>query len=150
MVAPSIDIYWVVRRKGSNLEKQLVCVGCPMGCRLTVEIEDGEATSVAGHGCKRGAEYARQEAVMPLRVLTGNMKAQGCARPFSVRTDRPVPKELLLACAQELKRHRPALPIAMGDIVIENLLGTGSRVIATQDLTAQALDTQWKGSSTHA
>ena len=132
------------------MEKQIICVGCPMGCRLTVEIEDGEATSVAGHDCKRGAEYARQEAVMPLRVLTGNMKAHGCTKPFSVRTDRPVPKELLLKCALELKRHHPAPPIAMGDIVIENLLGTGIGVVATQDLAAQVSDTEWKGSSTHA
>ena len=132
------------------MEKQLVCVVCPMGCRLTAQIEDGKAVSVAGHGCKRGAEYARQEAVMPLRVLTGNMKAQGCTMPFSVRTDKPIPREMLLACAQELKRHRPVLPIMMGDIIVENLLGTGCNIIATQDLAAQVLDTEWKGSSTHA
>lgn len=121
-----------------------------MGCRLTVEIEDGKAVAIAGQSCKRGVDYARQEAVAPLRVLTGNMKAAGCARPFSVRTDRPVPKEMLRACAQELKRHRPAPPVAMGDIVIENLLGTGCNVVATQDLAAGVSDTEWKGSSSHA
>ncbi len=117
------------------MEKQLVCINCPLGCRLTVKIKDGSVVSVTGQSCKRGAEYAGQEAVEPLRVLTGNMKAQGCERPFSVRTDKAVPKGMLIMCAQELKRHRPALPIAMGDVILKNLLGTGCCVIATQDLT---------------
>ncbi len=119
------------------MERHLICINCPMGCRLVVKIENGRAVNVEGQGCRRGAEYARQEAVAPLRVLTGNMKAQGCTQPFSVRTDKPVPKELLLPCARELKRHHPVPPVAMGDIVITNLLGTGCNVIATQDLAAE-------------
>lgn len=143
-------VLFAVVWKGTIVEKHIVCINCPMGCRLTVQIEGGKAIAVEGQSCRRGAEYARQEAVAPLRVLTGNMKAQNCVRPFSVRTDKPVPKELLLVCAQELKRHRPALPITMGDIVISDLLGTGCNVVATQDLALEVSDTQRKGSSKHA
>lgn len=132
------------------MEKQLVCIICPMGCRLTAEIEDGKAVSISGQSCKRGEEYARQEAETPLRVLTGNMKAQGCPQPFSVRTDKPVPRDKLLACALELKQHRPAPPIAMGDIVIKDILGTGCDVIATQDLASRISDTERKGNNAHA
>ena len=120
------------------MKKELVCTGCPIGCRMDIEIDNGVVSSVSGNQCRRGKDYARQEAVIPLRVLTGNMKARGCSRPFSVMTDRPIPKDILLACALELKKHRPALPIVMGDVVIEDILGTGSNIIATQDLKDQS------------
>lgn len=114
--------------------KEFICINCPLGCRLTVELEGNQVLSVVGNTCKRGFEYAAQEAVLPARVLTGNMKAQGSNTPFSVKTDRPVPKQMLLACAMELKRHHPSLPIHSGDIIISNILNTGANVIATRGL----------------
>jgi CxxC motif-containing protein len=119
------------------VEKNLVCINCPKGCKMVVIIGSNEVT-VSGQGCKRGSEYAQQEAIKPLRVLTGNMKAEGCGKPFSVRTDKPIPKDMLLACAFELKRHHPSAPVLMGDIVINDILGTGVNVIATQDLVIRA------------
>ena len=35
-------------------EKNLICIGCPMGCPLTVKMEHGEVVSVTGNTCKRG------------------------------------------------------------------------------------------------
>lgn len=116
------------------MKKELVCINCPMGCRLTVTLEDGRVVSVMGNHCRRGESYALQEAVQPMRVLTGNMKAQGCPTPFSVRTDRPVPKAMLLKCAMELKRHHPQLPVRMGDLVLADVCGTGANVVATSNL----------------
>ena len=118
------------------LEKSLVCIGCPLGCRLLAEVDKLTVHSVSGNMCIRGEAYAQQEAVMPLRVLTGNMKAQGCRQPFSVMTDKPVPKHMLLACTAELKRHHPSLPISMGDVLIKDILDTGCNIIATQDCPA--------------
>ena len=40
-------------------EKNLICIGCPMGCPLTVKMEHGEVVSVTGNTCKRGDIYAR-------------------------------------------------------------------------------------------
>lgn len=111
----------------------MLCIGCPLGCRLTVSLESGEVAEVSGNACKRGYTYARQEAVQPRRMLMGNMRAVGCTRPFSVITDKPVPKEMLLLCAAELKRHTPQPPIRFGDVILQDILQTGCRVIATQD-----------------
>lgn len=116
------------------MERELVCISCALGCRLDVNIENGAVRSVTGNACKRGREYACQEAVRPVRVLTAVMKAQGLQKPFSVRTDKPVPKDMLLACARELQRYHPKPPIAMDDVIIENILGTGSDIVATSDL----------------
>lgn len=117
----------------SAITKHLICINCPLGCRLTVSLQDGQVASLDGNGCGRGARYAAQEAVQPMRVLTGLMKAEGCRRPFAVRSDRAIPKELLLQCAAELKRIHPKPPIAAGDVIIPHILGTSASIIATQN-----------------
>ena len=49
-------------------EKNLICIGCPMGCPLTVKMEHGEVVSVTGNTCKRGDIYARKEVTNPTRI----------------------------------------------------------------------------------
>lgn len=115
-------------------KKFLICINCPMGCHLTVEHEGDNILSVSGNKCKRGKDYAIQEFTCPLRVLTGNMKAKNFPVPFSVRTNKPIPKSLLLECALELKKHHPKLPVHSGDVIIKNILNTGVDIIATQEL----------------
>ena len=42
--------------------KEMVCVSCPIGCMLTVELnEKNEVLSVKGNTCKRGEQYAVDE-----------------------------------------------------------------------------------------
>ena len=114
-------------------EKEFICINCPMGCRLHVQM-DGEEIVVSGNACKRGEVYGKQEAVAPKRVLTCLMRASNRPRPFSVKTSAPVPKESLFRCANEIYTTRPAAPLAMGEVVIRDLCGTGADVVATQDL----------------
>ena len=37
-------------------ERNLTCIGCPLGCALKVTI-DAENVTVTGNTCKRGADY---------------------------------------------------------------------------------------------
>jgi len=113
---------------------ELICINCPLGCRMSVTIRDKQPPLVEGNACGRGAAYALQEAVRPMRVLTANMKAKGCARPFSVRSSAAVPRERLLDCAAALKRCHPSLPIHIGDVVLTDFLGLGVDIVATQNL----------------
>lgn len=112
--------------------KNLLCIICPRGCRLTAR-ETPEGLAVTGNFCPRGAEYARQELTDPVRVLTALMRVDGAARPISVKTDRPVPKDLLLACARQIYETHPQLPVRRGDVVLRDVCGTGCSVIATRD-----------------
>lgn len=41
-------------------KRELICIGCPLGCPLTVTME-GEQITVAGNTCKRGEIYAKKE-----------------------------------------------------------------------------------------
>lgn len=117
-----------------NITEELICINCPMGCRLTVALEDGAVTSVSGNLCPLGADYAKQEAVCPMRVLTSLMRARGDGKPFSVKSDRPVPRSLLFNCVAEIYKTRPIPPLACGDVVIANICGTGANIVSTQDV----------------
>ena len=53
--------------------RNLTCIGCPMGCLMTVEMENGEVVSVTGNTCKRGDDYARKEVTHPTRIVTSSV-----------------------------------------------------------------------------
>mgnify|MGYP003376458641 FL=1 len=40
-------------------KRELICIGCPLGCPVTVTMEAGEVVKVEGNTCKRGDDYAR-------------------------------------------------------------------------------------------
>ena len=48
-------------------KRELICIGCPMGCPLTVELENGEIKTITGYTCKKGETYARKEVTNPTR-----------------------------------------------------------------------------------
>ena len=51
---------------GLTMEKrELTCIGCPMGCALTVELDGGAVVSVRGNTCPAGDAYARKEVTAP-------------------------------------------------------------------------------------
>jgi len=120
--------------------KTITCIGCPMGCRLTVALENGKVTSVDGAGCGRGAAYARQECVCPTRQVTTLARVRGRREPLSVKTAQPIPKALIFACVEEIHRARVAPPVKIGDVVVKNVCGTGVDVVATMDVAAVSGD----------
>ena len=87
------------------MEQTITCINCPVGCRMTVTLENGAFVSVRGNTCKRGESYARQECVAPLRMVTAVVPVSGSAAPLSVKTRTPIPKEKIRAC-----RHCPRCP----------------------------------------
>ena len=78
--------------------KSFTCVSCPMGCALEVDLDDaGAVTGVRGNTCRRGLEYARQEATDPRRNVSAVVCVGGCLEPLSVKTAAPVPKASIAA-----------------------------------------------------
>jgi CxxC motif-containing protein len=115
------------------MKKQLFCVVCPVGCLLDVEIVDGECLSISGHGCPRGEAYARQECLEPARMVSTSILIPGRILPLSVRTDRPLPKDKIMDCLQEIGKISPCLPVKVGDILLADVLKTGVNIIATRN-----------------
>ena len=81
--------------------KKFICINCPLGCSLTVSINNDEI-NVSGYSCKRGESYGRQEAIHPERILTGLMKVDGIQHPISIKSSDPIPKDMLLKCSKAL------------------------------------------------
>lgn len=43
-------------------DQKLTCIGCPLGCSISVSLSDnGEVSEITGNTCKKGEEYARKE-----------------------------------------------------------------------------------------
>lgn len=122
----------------SDHYQELICIICPRGCRLTAETGQNGELEINGNSCPRGIEYARQELTAPMRVLTALMRLQDMEKPVSVKTDRPVPKALLFDCVAEIYRTHPAPPVHRGDVLIQNICGTGCNVVATRDAIVAA------------
>ncbi|KUO70270.1 MAG: hypothetical protein APF77_04345 [Clostridia bacterium BRH_c25] len=113
-------------------KKDIICIICPIGCKITVSGEESRIDSMEGHTCKRGEGYAKDEFIHPVRILTSSVKVNnGKKQLIAVRSDKPVPKELLLECMEEIKRAEITAPIKCKDIVIKDILGTGINIVAT-------------------
>jgi CxxC motif-containing protein len=116
------------------MKKEFICIVCPQGCRLTVEEKDGNY-QVTGNTCKRGEEYGINEMTAPKRVITSTVKLVGGHYPrLPVKTDGEVPKELIFDCMTEINHITVISPVQMGDVVLQNVLGTGVNVVATRTL----------------
>lgn len=118
-------------------KKELTCIGCPMGCALSVTI-DGDTITVTGNTCPRGADYAKKEVTAPMRVVTSTVKIEGAdiAR-VSVKTAGDVPKDRIFDCMAEIRRASVKAPVKIGDIVIADCAGTGVPVIVTKNVPAK-------------
>ncbi len=100
--------------------KNLTCVECPMGCRIEAGVENGVAVYVKGNSCPRGKLYAETEVVRPMRVLTTSVRCtDGTMLP--VKTDKPVPRDVMLTLMRTINSCHPSLPVASGETVIKNL-----------------------------
>lgn len=113
--------------------KNLICIVCPRGCRLTVDEENGCA--VSGNQCKRGEEYGKNEIMNPVRTLTTTVRIESkLLRLCPVRTEKPIPKGKMFEAVKALNAVVLTPPVRTGDIVVENILSTGVSVIATRDI----------------
>ena len=113
-------------------QRALICIGCPLGCRLEVKIDDSRVVDVTGQSCKKGKTYAVKECTNPTRILTTTVEVEnGDPEVASVKTERDIPKGKLFDCIRELKQVKLTAPVHIGDVVIADIAGTGIRVIAT-------------------
>ncbi len=112
------------------------CICCPVGCRVEVSFdENGQVAEVSGHTCKRGADYAAQEAVSPERMVTAVLSVEGCLEPVSVKTARPVPKALVQDVLAAVAEFDLSAPIAAGEHLIDDVCETGIPVLATKSVS---------------
>ena len=114
--------------------RELTCIGCPLGCPLTVHM-DGDEITVTGNTCKRGEEYGKKEVTNPTRIVTSSVRVNdGAIVMVSVKTASAIPKGKILDCMKEISETVVNAPVAIGDVVIADCAGTGVSIVATKNV----------------
>ena len=115
--------------------KELVCISCPQGCRLTAEYDSNpEKAKISGNRCPRGAVYAVNELTDPRRTVTAVVPTEDEKHPvLPVRSVEPFPKEKIPQLLNMLYATKVKPPVSCGDIILKDALGTGIDIIAAEN-----------------
>lgn len=113
-------------------KRELTCIGCPMGCLVTVETDGDMILSVSGHTCPRGESYARKEVVSPTRIVTSTVRVRGGeSERVACKTASDIPKDRIFDVMRDINAATAEAPVRIGDVLIEDAAGTGVAIIAT-------------------
>ncbi|MFL0247294.1 DUF1667 domain-containing protein [Candidatus Clostridium stratigraminis] len=116
-------------------KKELTCIGCPLGCSLEVEVDNGQVVKVSGNSCNIGHEYGIKECMNPSRIVTTTVLVEnGQDSVVSVKTENDIPKDKIFDCIKALKDIKVKAPINIGDVIVPNILNTGVNIVATKNV----------------
>lgn len=116
-------------------KREFVCIGCPLGCNVTVKLDGTEIKNITGNTCPRGADYVTKELTDPRRIVTSLVRVTDGELPVvSVKTASDIPKDKIRDCIRALKDVELPAPVQVGDVVLENVCGTGINVVATKTI----------------
>lgn len=112
--------------------KNLTCILCPKGCRMSAD----EAGNVTGAGCEKGVPYAREEMRRPTRTVTTTVRVEnGTIRMLPVKSAAPVPKEKMLSVVEALAKVRVRAPVALGQVILSD--AGGADIVAARSVPEQ-------------
>ncbi len=112
------------------MERSLICIVCPRGCAMTVQLEEGKVTSVTGNLCPRGKQYATDECTHPMRTITTTARTEDGGL-VAVKTAAPIPKERMRECMAAINALVVPLPVHVGDILLVD--ACGAPIVATEE-----------------
>lgn len=114
--------------------KQAICNRCLKKCILEIE-KDGTLLEVSGNQCDEGIKYAEEEIKNTSGILTTLVRIKGAnCNVVSVKSSKPIDKELWVDCSRALSRIYVGAPISIGDIVCKNILNTGVDIICSKNV----------------
>ena len=99
-------------------KRELTCIGCPLGCAITVTLEGKEVTN-------------------PTRIVTSTVRLVGSKageRVVSCKTAQDIPKGKIFAVVAALKTVTAAAPVRIGDVLLHDVAGTGVDIVATKTI----------------
>ena len=118
------------------MKREIVCITCPNSCVMEVTLDEaGQVTDVSGNKCVRGADFAKSEVAHPVRTLCTTVRTIYKACPvLPVRVNGSVPKERIREAMTAINQVTVDRPVAIGDVILSNLLELGVDVIATSSV----------------
>ena len=109
--------------------RNLTCIGCPLGCAITVTMDGGNVVSITGNTCKRGSD------THPTRIVTSTVCVRGGSIPMvSVKTAQDIPKEKIFEIMKYINALTVTAPVHIGDVLLKDIAGTGVDLIATKEV----------------
>lgn len=112
-------------------KRELTCIGCPLGCGITVTLDGGKIVDVTGNTCEKGDIYARKEVTNPTRIVTTTVRVSGGQAPMiNVKTKSDIPKSKTFECVAALKGVTVPAPVKIGDVILKDAAGTGVDIVA--------------------
>lgn len=117
--------------------RQMICVCCPNGCLLTADKQPDGSYAVTGNKCPRGEEYAINEMTDPKRNFSSLIKISGTLDKAAgnlvipCKTSSEVPKDKIFDIMSVINQTVVSGPVAVGDVLIKNVCGTGVDIVST-------------------
>ena len=116
------------------MERKLVCIVRPLGCRLEISGTLDDLT-VEGGLCKKGVAYAHDEITNPVRMVCTTARIKGgIHKVIPVKTDKPISDKYKLEVVKAVNRLELTSPVNMGDVIIPDLFGTGVNIVAERTM----------------
>ncbi|AEH51074.1 DUF1667 domain-containing protein [Pseudothermotoga thermarum] len=115
---------------------RIVCVQCPVGCKIKFELVDGKLTKIEGNKCPRGLDYLKDELADPKRIIPTSVRViDGEYELVSVKTSKPISKKYIPQLMEILKKIKINAPVKVGDVVLKNFMNTNVDIIATRSVS---------------
>ena len=135
LFAVSLTGFSLRKEKRKMETKVMNCIMCPMGCEMTVTLENGRFVSVTGNTCPRGAKYAETEVTDPRRMLTTTVRIRGgLLSLLPVVSADVLPKGKIAECVAYLRDVIVQAPVKAGDVIVPDILGLGVNIVASRDM----------------
>jgi len=116
-------------------KKKYICIACPIGCHLDVEIKEGKISNIDGNRCKRGIDYAVNEFTDPKRTVTLTCKINSeVIHRIPVKSSEAISKRHIKDLIKDLYELELNPPLKIGDKIIENYKGTGVDIVVTRNV----------------
>jgi CxxC motif-containing protein len=121
------------------MKGKFTCVVCPTSCVVNAEWNEIELQDTDHAQCKLAWEYIRGEIFDPRRTVTSTVRVEDGEIPLvSVKTEPSVPKAKVFDIMKHLAHVVVKAPVNVGDIVVTDILGTGSNIVATKKIALKA------------
>lgn len=112
-------------------EVKMICIACPIGCRLVVY----EDLTVTGNKCPKGEVYGVKELTNPTRIVTSTVKIEGGIKArIPVRTTVGVPKDKIREVMSIIDNVVLKAPVGMGEIIVKNVLDTDAHIVTSRSM----------------
>lgn len=120
------------------MTRELTCIVCPNGCRLTVTGE-GDNITVTGGTCKRGEAFGKAEMLNPTRSITSTVATSFEDCPLlPVKTAGEIPKGKIFEAMEKINAVKVTKRLKTGDVIIDDFFG--AKLVATADMAEVPAD----------